>query len=375
MKFDKTTFMWLNSLQPAEPYDNFGVTQLKEYKTSLEEQGFSAADAPEIFDAIAEVESFFKASGSTDDSVISVKVENGLIEQVYGPAFVKDDKGNILLKVGMEGITVTVNKKNLTVNGLSGDIEITEETRDGRTYTSASVSLLDDEGNLFEIPLLLNFKDESLKINKKNLLVAAQKGDIAQYLSTINVGSGGNYIDLRWMPCGHYLSTDIVENKPHPEYGRSWSFNLLAKDDLGQFQEIGRFNSRGKTLEAQLASEGKLLSIKAKRNGVVFKISKHEVEINKGGDDKEIIDFPKYLADQSLWVYKARHFLNCGFSMTAEQNTLAPNRFVRAFLDKAKETNGQVPELSPSPEEDVDNGVKPVTVAATVIDEGEDLPF
>ena len=306
MKFDLATFRFLADLELKNGWNNIGVGKLNSYVDYLKTEGFTEDDIPSVFKAVYQTELFLNAIKSDligedePEQVVSAYAEQGVIDRVNGPCFWQGDDDRIVLRVGTTLYNAELKSEKLTVGKLKGGIEVSELTgADNKVVT-------DDEGNpvlrvtaklrivgekaseVFYLPLMLS-KDS--KVSEGELLAAIEDGDIYQYLAPIPKG-GGNFFDLRMLPVGDYLVTDISDKKVNEWEGKpivSWNLTIA---------ELGTVSSRGKNLEGQLETSGPILQRVARNRGVTLRVSKHDVEYTPINTGKvQTVPFPNFLVD------------------------------------------------------------------------------
>lgn len=305
MKFDLTTFRFLADIQLNNGWNNIGVDKLNSYIDYLKTEGFTEDDMPSVFKAVYQTELFLNAIASDligesqPEQVVSAYAEHGVIDRVNGPCFWQDEN-NIVLRVGTTLYSTELKSEKLTVGKLKGSIEVSELTgADNKVVTdeqgnpvlrvTAKLRVVGDKtSEVFYLPLMLS-KDS--KVSEGELLAAIEDGDIYQYLAPIPKG-GGNFFDLRMLPVGDYLVTDISDKKVNEWEGKpivSWNLTIA---------ELGTVSSRGKNLEGQLETSGPILQRVARNRGVTLRVSKHDVEYTPITTGKvQTVPFPNFLVD------------------------------------------------------------------------------
>lgn len=305
MKFDLATFRFLADIQLNNGWTNIGVDKLNSYIDYLKTEGFTEDNMPNVFKAVYQTEIFLNAitsdliGESQPEQVVSAYAEHGVIDRVNGPCFWQDEN-NIVLRVGTTLYNAELKSEKLTVGKLKGGIEVSELTdADNKVVTdeqgnpvlrvTAKLRVVGDKiSEVFYLPLMLS-KDS--KVSEGELLAAIEDGDIYQYLAPIPKG-GGNFFDLRMLPVGDYLVTDISDKKVSEWEGKpivSWNLTIA---------ELGTVSSRGKNLKGQLETSSPILQRVARNRGVTLRVSKHDVEytpINTG--KAQTVPFPNFLVD------------------------------------------------------------------------------
>lgn len=174
MKFDVSTFSFLNEQDFTPGYSNVSQADLQQQVMDAMALGLAPEDMPEV----AVIESFdyllqqMKPAclGDFDDSyVLGVKAdENGMVEQVYGPAVLSNEDGAIIIKAGANQFPLTINGTSATCGSLSGDIEVVEKGEAPNQYLSVSFDVYlpapIDQG--IEIPFVLD-KDAAIPAKGK----------------------------------------------------------------------------------------------------------------------------------------------------------------------------------------------------------------
>ena len=248
MKFDVSTFSFLNEQDFTPGYSNVSQADLQQQVMDAMALGLAPEDMPEV----AVIESFdyllqqMKPAclGDFDDSyVLGVKAdENGMVEQVYGPAVLSNEDGAIIIKAGANQFPLTINGTSATCGSLSGDIEVVEKGEAPNQYLSVSFDVYlpapIDQG--IEIPFVLD-KDAAIPAKGK-FKQDLKAGAIAQYLR--KAGQGGSWVGMNDLSIGEYAVTALAENEPHPDYGRSWTMTL---------EGVGDVRSKGKQFQSKLA--------------------------------------------------------------------------------------------------------------------------
>jgi hypothetical protein len=299
LQFTPETMAFLTELELPSGYSNVSLDQINKLMKSYADAGVDLSCIPEINEVISGLSlllSALKPSSLTvkGDSILTAYSEQGVIKRVYGPSIYKGESREtpLILKFGDNTYSVDYSTEGKIVCGtVTGSISITEGKLDsGKKWIKACAELFQAQKEMpkpgeavlgWEIPLQLN--TEEYEINKTNfgaaLTVIGKEADPSFALAAWLKTPSEAWIDLRTLPVGEYLCTEIKENKVHPQFGRSWQFNLRG---------VGVVNSRGATLEKQLATSSKVLAAIAAKKGITFKISSRE-EKTEGGITKVII--------------------------------------------------------------------------------------
>jgi hypothetical protein len=253
MKFDATTFSFLNEQEFMHGYSNVSQQDLQNQVMEAMALGMAPEELPEIavieaFDTIINGVAPAIIGEFDGDNVLAVKADaNGMVEAVYGPAIFRSEEGNLVLKCGANLYSFTHKATEGVCGNLTGDVEVIEKEGKGEdggveNYLSVSfdVYLAAPIDETIEIPLIL---DAESKVSKGKFKQDLKAGKIAQYLKP--VPSGGNWVSMNDLELGEYAITKLEENAPHPEYGRSWTMTL---------EGVGAVRSKGKQFQQKLAT-------------------------------------------------------------------------------------------------------------------------
>ena len=253
MKFDATTFSFLNEQDFAPGYANVSQQDLQNQIMQSMALGLDPEQLPEIA-VIEAFDSIINGVGPAiigefdGDNVLAVKADsNGMVEAVYGPAIFKTEDDGLVLKCGQNLYSFSHKATEGVCGSLTGDIEVIEKEgkgEDGQDENYLSVSfdiyLAAPIDETIEVPLIL---DAGSKVSKGKFKQDLKAGKIAQYLKP--VPSGGNWVSMNDLDIGEYSLTKLEENTPHAEYGRSWTMTL---------EGVGDVRSKGKQFQQKLAS-------------------------------------------------------------------------------------------------------------------------
>lgn len=253
MKFDATTFSFLNEQEFMAGYSSVSQHDLQNQVMEAMALGLSPDDLPEIrvieaFDTIINGVAPALIGEFDGENVLAVKADaNGMVEAVYGPAIFRGEDGGLVLKCGANLCAFTHKGTEGVCGSLTGDIEVVEKegrSEDGGAETYLSVSfdvyLAAPIDETIEIPFIL---DADSKVSKGKFKQDLKAGKIAQYLRP--VPSGGNWVSMNDLELGEYALTALEENPPHAEYGRSWTMTL---------EGVGSVRSKGKQFQQKLVS-------------------------------------------------------------------------------------------------------------------------
>lgn len=271
MEFTTETMNFLEDLPGLEKgYIDLSLEQITGVGEALEAEGMTQAEMPEVFNAIDFFTTTVVSLGTEDlSSVLTIKVDEDLmLERVYGPAIFSEE-GELVVKVGSNLIPLERKGNEAQAGTWTGDIEVVEreieEAGVKRKYIVAHWEILALEDEAISIPLML---DADKMPSKAAFKKALKDGEILEYIKP--VPKGGNYIDMREMEIGEYRVIELIEEEPHPEYGRSWTMTVDG---------LGKVRSRGKRFEGKLASKAPLWikQLKAGKPLTLFIASKTEM--------------------------------------------------------------------------------------------------
>lgn len=348
MYFNEETFGWLGDDGQMFPgWTNFDAIELESKLTELISNGITEEMAPQIYKSVETLDLFLKGVGlEAPEQVLSaVADENGLIEKILGPAIFADtdEAGNptsIILKVGNEKIPVSLNGTEATIGNLSGDIEIeekesTDDDGNATKFLTASFEVFFEANEQTATISVVLSKDSTLsKAQFKQLLKKGNVVKVAEHLKPIPTGE--SFKKLRELELGEYRVSDIEENKPHPEYGRSWKIVL---------EGVGAVISSGKRLTKILTDNAQM----------------YQAFLKAGQPLTFIISSKKELS-QGIQV-------NCGF-FTREPN---PNRLVATAKPAALPTVPAIPVIpeAATTQPTLDVVAEKVPVAASTVTASE----
>ena len=280
MKFDATTFSFLNEMDFLPGFSNVSQQDLQNQVMQAMSLGIDISELPEVgvieaFDTILKGLAPAIVGEFDETNVLSVKADpNGMVEAVYGPAIFGSEDGTMVLKCGQNLYKFT-HKGTEGACGLTGDIEVVEKEgkgEDGQPETYLSVSfdvyLPNPIDQTIEIPLIL---DAGKKVTKGKFKQDIKAGNIAQYLK--GVPTGGNWVGMNDLAIGEYLMSGLEENSPSAEYGRSWTMTL---------EGVGGVRSKGKQINLKLANRApKLIKLIELGHPVTLLISS-KTELSQG---------------------------------------------------------------------------------------------
>ncbi len=344
MKFDLNNFRFVSDLGLGNGWANIGLEQLQGYTAYLEKEGFTEADMPDVFKAVNQSGVFLSAISSDligedePDQIVSAYSEQGVLDRVNGPCFWQSDEGDaIVLRVGTTLYNAKIEDEKIVVGKLKGSVEVSElKGADDKVVTNdngdpvlrVTAKLRDPKdrskgAEVFYIPLML---DKEAQVTEAQLLGAIEDGDIHQYLAPIPKG-GGNFFDLRMLPQGDYLVTDISDKKEI-----EWNGKIITSWNL-TIDGLGMVSSRGKNLEGQLETSGKILQKVARTRGITLRVSKHDVEYTTLDGEEKNVPFPNFCVDLKNGNVKnlpegkvgnsdVKHYMNVGILKDYQTETI-----------------------------------------------------
>lgn len=294
MNFDLPTFRFVSDMGTGlNGWNNVTLDDLKNHVECLEnEYSITEKEMPDVFASVKNVKVFLKAiendrlsdsdERDRDPQVISYYMENGIVTRLYGPCFYKTDEGQFVLRVGRTLYNASLKEGKIIVGNLRGSVSITRRAdaegnviKDdkGNAILSVTAKLLDrtvkGDQEMIYIPLIL---DKEAKVSEALLTLALEEDNICEYMATVPKGGGGKFYDMRMLPVGDYLVTDISDPKTYDYNGKPLkSWNITIKG-------LGIVSSRTRPLESRLEQSLVLLQKKARNGGVVLRVSKHDVE-------------------------------------------------------------------------------------------------
>lgn len=176
------------------------------------------------------------------DRLLTVGVDDGgAVKSVLAAAIFNDGESGLVLKMGANLFRLNQVKGDspaLSCNGLSGSlsgsIKVLEAGQAPNTYIKASWSIkLKGIKDMIYIPVIISkdYADSSAGELEAELITAFEDGEsIAKFLKP--VPSGANFIKPGDLEIGEYEVKDIIQNKPHPEYGDSFTVVLANGDRM-----------------------------------------------------------------------------------------------------------------------------------------------
>lgn len=172
------------------------------------------------------------------DRLLTVGVDDGgAIKSVLAAAIFNDGDNGLVLKMGVNQFKVVQkegDKPDLTCGSLTGSLKVVEAGVDPNKYVKVSWSVkLKGIKDMIYIPVIISkdYADSSLGELEAELLTAFEDGEsIAKFLKP--VPSGANFIKPGELEVGEYLVKDLIQNKPHPEYGESFTVVLSNGDRM-----------------------------------------------------------------------------------------------------------------------------------------------
>ena len=307
MQFNLNTFRFLADLNLGNGWKNFSLDDLKGYTAYLQSEGMEA-EMPTVFKTVRQTEKFIDAIASDlvgdepPTQVISGQAQNGVLERVGGPRFYRSDEDVIVLRVGTTSYNTAINGDKISIGKASGSIFVKERTNSNNEVVinektgypslevTAKLMIKGDRGpeaEAFYIPFMLDMEQP---MSDAQVTGAVEDGELHTFLSLIPKG-GATFVDLRMLPQGDYLVTDISDAKVGEWNGKeivSWNLTI---------PNIGIVSSRGKNLEGQLATSHKILQKKAHERGVTLRISSHDVEYRTLDNEEKKVPFPNFIMD------------------------------------------------------------------------------
>ena len=261
MKFDVDAFSFLQDNEYPEGYTTISKEELTNTITALMEVGITEEDAPEVFKTVETYLLFLGRissaciGGAPSDDALTVKCDSeGIIEQVYGPAIFQNEDGETpVMRVCNDFYSLKFNGTDITCGAATGDVSVEEKAgkdEDGKDIKVLSIAFegyFDEIDSGFEIGFILNQELTPGKPKVKKWLKDGSLGEFNQILKP--APSGGQWTKLDDLELGEYRVYNIEEQKPHPEYGRSWLIFL---------EGVGPCISKGKRLEATLARNARI---------------------------------------------------------------------------------------------------------------------
>lgn len=389
MKFDVNTFRFLADIGMNNGWNNYTLDDLKQYTEYLKSEDLEE-DMPMVFRAVKQASVFLKAiepallDEEASNQVVSAESQQGVLTKVSGPRFYKNDSNDgIVLRVGLTSYDVKLENEKIFVGKLKGDVIVSKRTNaNGDVVNSekTGMPILDVAADLmvagdrskdaetFYIPFMLDIEQSFSNVQVKG---SVEDGDLYQYLLPIPKG-GGNYVDLRILPEGDYLVTDISDPKVGEYNGKeitSWNLNVPG---------VGIVSSRGKNLEGQLATSYKILQKVARNRGVTLRVSSHNVEYKTMNGEDRNVPYPNFVMDLKNGNVKnlpegkignsdVKHLINAGILKDYHDPT---SDFSLDFVKHVREIVG-VPDQSALPE---GKQPKAITAIAEVVDDDE-IPF
>lgn len=342
MRFDLNTFRFIADLNMSNGWNNYSLEDLQSYVEELRQEGMES-EMPLVFNAVRQTEKFINAIASalTGDEppaqVISGQSEQGVLERIGGPRFYRDDEGDIVLRVGTTSYETVLNEDKISIGKAQGTIFVKERTnannevivneKTGKPSLEVTAKLMikgdrSPDAEAFYIPFML---DTEKSMTDAQVTAAVEDGELSEYLAPIPKG-GATFVDLRMLPQGDYLVTDISDAKVGEYNGKeiiSWNLTI---------PNIGIVSSRGKNLEGQLATSHKILQKKARERGVTLRISSHEVEYKTMDGEDRKVPFPNFIMDLKAGNVKnlplgkignsdVKHMINAGILKDYNEET------------------------------------------------------
>jgi hypothetical protein len=312
MNFDLSTFRFVSDMEVdhhQNAWNNITLADLKNHVKCLKDQyGITEKDMPDVFNSVENVEVFLNAiegdrlgdSDESDPEVLSYHMENGIIDRLYGPCFYKTDEGQFVLRVGRTLYKASLSESRLVVGSLRGPVDVTPRTNsegkvlkddNDNVILSVTAKLRDPKvkGNqeLLYIPLIL---DREVKVSEALLAAALEDGNICDYMSTVPKG-GGKFYDMRMLPVGDYLVTDISDPKKLPYDGKEFvSWNITIAD-------LGIVSSRTKALQSRLEKNLVFYRMKAQNGSLCLRMSKHHVKYVDMNGNSVTTTFPEFIVN------------------------------------------------------------------------------
>lgn len=261
MKFDVDAFSFLQDNEYPEGYTTITKQELTDTLTQLMDAGIIQEDAPEVFKAVETYLLFLGQissaciGGAPSDDALTVKCDSeGLIEQVYGPAIFQNEDGDVpTMRVSNDFYVLQFDGMDVTCGTAVGDINV--EERDGKDEDGKDIKILsitfegyfDEIESGFEVGFIL---DKELTPGKPKIKKWLKDSSLAEFNQILKPApSGRRWIKLDDLELGEYRVYNIEEQKPHPEYGRSWLIFL---------EGVGPCISKGNRLEETLARNAKI---------------------------------------------------------------------------------------------------------------------
>lgn len=276
MKVDVANFSWLEDHGLEDGWTNLSKADLESALAMYMGMGITAEDNPsiyqscELYGAFVDMIASAQTPGETSDGVLTVLCKDGVLEKVLGPAIFQDDNGGLVMKAGDSTYQVTLGKNEISVGGFTaftetGSIDVKDD--DGNDVKSVTASA---EGEVGDGSIELNFILEDPKgLSKMTLKKAFSGGDAQSLAGMLKVAGAGGYGKMNDLEVGEYRLTALEENKPHPEYGRSWLMTL---------EGVGQVISKGKQFEARLAQKANIYETRLKSGQpVTLKVSAKNV--------------------------------------------------------------------------------------------------
>ena len=255
MKFDAESFDFLQDSIEEPGYTTISKAELSDSLASLLSNGFTEEDAPDVFKAVEtymhflnEIQTGFAGDAVSEDALTVKCDEMGVIEQVYGPAIFKGENGIPVLRVCNDFYNLVFSGSDVTCGIAVGEASVEDrETKDEDGNDTKVVQITFDgyfdlTDSSFEVPFILDGQVALPKAKVKKLFKDGKLSDINNLLKEPPSGSG--WTSLNDIEIGEYRVFNIEEQKPHPEYGRSWLIFL---------EGIGPVMSKGARLESNLA--------------------------------------------------------------------------------------------------------------------------
>ena len=278
MKFDVDSFSFLQDNEYPKGYSTVTRQELEGAISQLIANEITQEDAPEIFKAVETYLYFLDqvksgAAGEVSSDALVIKCDDeGIIEQVYGPAIFKGENDVPTMRVCNDFYTLEFKGSEITCGIATGEVGV--EERDAKDENGNDIKTLvinfdgyfDVVDESFEVPFILETSTGHQKNKVKNWFKKGELDKVSELLK--EPPSGGNWTALNDLECGEYQVYDIQENDPHPEYGRSWLICL---------EGIGPVMSKGNRLKGVLTRNAKIYAktLKASKP-LTFNVSSKE---------------------------------------------------------------------------------------------------
>ncbi|EKU98172.1 hypothetical protein Lepto7375DRAFT_7433 [Leptolyngbya sp. PCC 7375] len=278
MKFDVDSFSFLQENEYPKGYSTVTKDELENTINNLIANEITEEDAPEIFKSVETYLYFLgqiKSGGLgelSNDALVVKCDEEGIIEQVYGPAIFKGEDGKPVMRVCNDFYQLTFSGSEITCGIATGEVGV--EERDSKDENGNDIKTLvinfdgyfDVVDESFEVPFILETSTGHQKNKVKSWFKKGDLGKVSDLLK--EPPSGGNWTSLNDLALGEYQVYDIQENEPHEEWGRSWLIFL---------EGVGPVMSKGNRLKGLLTRNAKIYAKKLKANKpLTFNVSSKE---------------------------------------------------------------------------------------------------